>query len=302
MSSASPWLLLAFLLPGLAGCRNTPQAKAAEARTVARTRAQEFARRTAYADAHPDTSVALAQWLMPPELNELSGLALTSRGSVLTHDDNVGRVYEIDVKTGILLKSFSLLGNPKGDFEAITVAGEDVYLMESDGKLFKFREGADGKQVPYSTYDTGLAKQCEFEGLTYEPDSSRLLMVCKRFVDKNAAHALLIFRIPLPLGNLSGITTLRVPIEEVVGKNHWKNIRPSDINIEPMTGNYVIVASREKALLVVTPDGDVVRSEELPGEHRQPEGVAVTKDSLLLVSDEANVKPAVITVYRWHPS
>jgi hypothetical protein len=49
------------------------------------------------------------------------------------------------------------------------------------------------------------------------------------------------------------------------------------------------------------PDGEVVRSEPLPGDHRQPEGVAVTKDSLLMVSDESNVKPAAITLYRWRP-
>jgi uncharacterized protein YjiK len=302
MSSARRWLLLGVLLPAIAGCRDTPEARAAEAQNVARTRAQQLARRIAAADANPDKVVALAQWLMPPELNEISGLALTARGTVLTHDDNVGRVYEINPKTGILLKSFSLLGNPKGDFEAITIAGSDVYLMESDGKLFKFREGADGTQVPYTTYDTGLGKQCEFESLVYEPDSSRLLMACKKFMDKNAPHAVVLFRIPLPLGNLSGITTLRIPIEEAVGKNHWKNLHPSDINIDPFTGNYVIVASREKAMIEVTPDGDVVRSEPLPGEHRQPEGIAVTRDSLLLVSDEANVKPAVITVYRWRPS
>jgi uncharacterized protein YjiK len=238
---------------------------------------------------------------MPPQLNEISGLALTARGTVLTHDDNVGRVYEIDPKSGILLKSFSLLGNPKGDFEAITIVGTDIYLMTSDGKLFKFREGTDGAQVPYSTYDTGLGEQCEFEGLTFEPDSSRLLMVCKRFLDKEAPHALLIFRLPLPLGNRASVSEMRIPIQEVAGSNHWKNFHASDINIDPATGNYVIIASREKGLVVVTPDGDVVRSEEIPGEHRQPEGVAITRDGILLISDEANVKPAVITLYRWRP-
>jgi len=59
------------------------------------------------------------------------------------------------------------------------------------------------------------------------------------------------------------------------------------------------VASKEKGLVVITPDGEVVRSQPLPGDHRQAEGVAVTQDSLLLVSDEANVKPPAITVYRW---
>ena len=57
----------------------------------------------------------------------------------------------------------------------------------------------------------------------------------------------------------------------------------------------------EKAYVVVTPEGDVVKSEPLPGDHRQAEGIAITKDSLLLVSDEANVTPPKLTVYRWRP-
>jgi uncharacterized protein YjiK len=293
--------LAAACLPALAGCRNTPQAKAAEARTIASVRAKQLAQRIALADANPNKVVPLAMWLMPPELNEISGLALTSRGTVLTHDDNVGRVYEIDPKTGILLKSFSLLDNPKGDFEAITIVGSDIYLMASNGKLYKFNEGADGQHVPYTIHDTGLGKQCEFESLTYEADSSRLVMVCKRFLDKNEPHAVLIYRLPLPLDSPSPITTVRIPIQDVAGSNHWKNFRASDINIDPSTGNYVIISGREKGLIVVTPDGDVLRSEPLPGDHRQPEGVAITKDSILLVSDEANVKPAAITLYKWHP-
>lgn len=301
MTSLRRWAFVAALLPALGGCRNTPQAKAAEARSVARTRAQALAHRIAIADANPGKVIPLAMWIMPPGLKEISGLALTSRGTVLTHDDNVGRVYEIDPKTGILLKSFSLLDNPKGDFEAITIVGTDIYLMASNGKLYKFKEGADGQQVPYTTYDTGLGKECEFESLTYEADSSRLVMVCKRFVDKNEPHALLIYRLPLPLGNRASFSTVRIPIQDVAGSNGWKNFRASDINIDPMTGNYVIISGREKGLIVVTPDGDVLRSELLPGDHRQPEGVAITKDSLLLVSDEANVKPAAITLYRWHP-
>jgi uncharacterized protein YjiK len=236
---------------------------------------------------------------MPPELKEISGLALTSRGTVLTHDDNVGRVYEIDPKTGIMLKGFSLEGGVRGDFEAITIAGSDIYLMASNGRIYKFHEGEDGKQVPWSRYDTGLGKECEFESMTFEPDSSRLVLACKKFLAKNAPHELRIYRVPLPLGNRSAMSAIRVPMRDVVGSNKWKNFHPSDINIDPVTGNYVIVASHEKGLIVVTPDGDVVRSEPIPGEHRQPEGVAITQDSLLLVSDEANVKPPSITVYRW---
>ena len=301
MIGARGFLLLAGLAPCVVACRETPQAKAAEVRAVEATRIQELARRLALADANPSKPVPVAEWIMPPELREISGLALTSRGTVLTHDDNIGRVYEIDPKTGIMLKGFSLEGGVRGDFEAITIAGGDVYLLRSNGKIYKFKEGADASQVPYSVYDTGLGDECEFESMAYEADSTRLLLACKKFLQKSAPKELRIYHVPLPLGNRSAMSTLKVPIAKVIGSNKWKNFHPSDMNIDPFTKNYVIVASKEKGLIVVTPDGGVVRSEPLPGDHRQPEGVAVTPDRILLVSDEANVKPPAITLYRWRP-
>ena len=298
MIGARGLVLLAGLSPWVAACRETPRAKAAEVQAVEATRKQELARRLALADANPAKSLPVAKWIMPPELREISGLALTSRGTVLTHDDNIGRVYEVDPKTGILLKGFSLEGGVRGDFEAITIAGSDIYLLESKGKIFRFKDGADASQVPYSVFDTGLGKECEFEGLAYEADSTRFVMVCKKIRRKNETHELLIYRLPLPLDR-STMSTLRVPSENVIGSNKWKGFHPSDINIDPITKNYVLVASREKGLLVMTPDGNVVRSEPLPDGHHQPEGVAITRDSILIVSDEANVKPPAITLYRW---
>jgi uncharacterized protein YjiK len=284
----------------LGGCRDTPKAKAAQLRSVSATRRQELQRRLAKVDGSIDKTEPIAQWVMPPQLREISGLALTSRGTVLTHDDNSGRIYEIDPRTGVLLKGFSLVGNQKEDFEAITIAGNDIYLMASDGKLFRFREGADGQQVQFQLFDTGLKQDCEFESLVYQSDSTRLLMACKRTVDKQASKDLLIYQLPLPL-NRAKITLMRVPLHEVVGPNKWKSFRPSDMTIDPNTGNYVIIASHEMGIVVLSPDGEVLRSEVLPGEHRQPEGVAITKDSILMLSDESNVKPAAITLYRWRP-
>ena len=295
------WLVaLLCAMPFVAACDDTPKAKAAELQKLAETRKKELAARIAAAAANPDTALPIAMWIMPPQLREISGLAPTSRGTVLTHDDNSGRVSEIDPKTGILVKSFSLLGNQKEDFEAIAIAGNDIYLMASDGKLFRFREGADGQQVSFIMFDTGLEKQCEFEGLAYEADSSRLVMACKRELDKQAPKEVVLYRMPFPL-NRATFTALKVPLKDVVGSNAWTKFRPSDITIDPVTKNYVIVSSQEKALLVMTPDGDVVRSQPLPGDHQQAEGVAITNDSILVISDEANVKPAAITLYKWRP-
>jgi len=298
MTSRRGLVLLLCAMPCVAACRDTPRARAAELQKIAATRKQKLDSLMKAAGANDTLPVAM--WIMTPMLREISGLTLTSRGTVFTHDDNSGRVSEIDPKTGILKKSFSLRDNQKEDFEAITIAGDDIYLMASDGKLFKFREGADGQQVSFQMFDTGLGKLCEFESLAYEADSTRLVMVCKRLLDKEAPKELVIYRMPLPL-NRATFSIVQVPIKQVIGSNPWKGFRPSDMTIDPFTRNYVIIASHEKGLLVLTPDGDVVRSEPLPGDHRQPEGVAITRDSLLLISDEANVKPAAITLYKWRP-
>lgn len=301
MSITRGLLLLLCALPFATACRDTPQAKAAQIGKLVSTRKQELARRIAKVDQTKEVGTPVAQWIMPPQLREISGLALTSRGTVLTHDDNAGRVYEIDPKTGVLLKGFSLQGNQKEDFEAIAIAGNDIYLMASDGKLFRFREGVDGQQVGFIMFDTGLKKECEFEGMTYESDSTRLLMVCKRIHDKQAARDVRIYRMPLPL-NRATFSMMNIPVDDVIQSNKWKDFRPSDIAIDPNTRNYVIIASHEKGIAVISPDGDVLRSGPLPGDHRQAEGVAVTRDSILMISDESNVLPAAITLYRWLPN
>jgi uncharacterized protein YjiK len=235
---------------------------------------------------------------MPPELREISGLALTKNGTVLTHDDEVSRITEIDPRTGVILRRFTLQGARHGDFEAITIAGNDVYLLESDGKIFKFREGADGTEVPYTMFDTGLGRECEFESMAFEPDSSRLLLACKKSKQKGE-HDLTIYGLGLPLSKSEIPSIMTIALKDVVGKNKWKTFRASDLAIDPATKNYVLVASKDKGLVVVTPDGEVLKSVPLPPGHNQAEGVAITTDDLLLISDEANHAPAAITVYRW---
>jgi uncharacterized protein YjiK len=292
---------LAGVVACAGSCRDTPRAKAEQLRAIEAARTQQLARRIAVADSNPTQAAPLAMWTLPAELREISGLTLTADGRMLTHEDERALIYQIDPRTGIVLKGFALNGDPMGDFEAITTAGPDIYLLESDGKLFKFREGADGQQVPFLKYDTKLGRDCEFESVAFEPDSSWLLLACKRVKAKRLRDLLVIYRVPVPIADSAQVSMLTIPLAEVIGSNGWKSFNPSDMAIDPTTGNYVLVASQEKALAVITPDGQVVRSEPLPKHHRQAEGVAVTRDSILIVSDEATQKPAAITLYRWRP-
>jgi uncharacterized protein YjiK len=296
-------LLIGVTAGGIA-CRDTSRADASELQNIERVREKQLTSRLANADADTSRAGPVAVWLMPNGLREISGLAVTADGRLLTHDDEVGRISVIDPKRGVLLKQFTLGDSPpRADFEAITVAGSDIYLLASNGTLYEFNEGADGSHVPYTIHDTRLGKECEFESVAYEANSDWLLMPCKRVGKKKLQDQLVIYRWRLGSSpsDSAKASMLTIPLSRVIGSNHWKSFHPSDMSIDPVSGNYVMVASHEKALVEITPLGQVVRSVPLPGRHNQAEGVAITKDSILIVSDEATNKPGAITLYRWRP-
>jgi hypothetical protein len=300
MSARAVTLLIGVVM-GSAACRESPQASAADLRSLERTRQRQFESRLAKADANPSRPLPAALWIMPPELREISGLALTADGRLLAHDDEVGRVYVLDPRSGVILKQFTIGTAVRGDFESIAVAGSDIYLLASNGILYQFREGEDGGGVPYSAFDLHLAHECEFESMAFEKDSDWLVMPCKRVMNKQIKDALVIYRWRLQGPESTKLSTVTIPLARLIGGTGWKGFHPSDMTIDPTTGNFVMISSHEKGLIEMTPTGDLVRARPLPSGHNQPEGVAITKDNILIISDESNKAPAAITLYRWHP-
>lgn len=303
MSLRSASLALVVTVMAVTGCRDVPAARGLASDSVV------LAERLARLDralADPDSAAAgkpLALWQLPESLKEISGLVLTADGRLLTHGDARGKVFEVDYRRGIIVKEFTL-GSPAahGDFESIAVDGDTVMLFTSDGILYRFREGADKAVVAYTRVDTELGSVCEFESMVFDAPSKSLLFACKKVHDKALKDSLVIFRFPFAPsadGRKVKLSHLAVAIAKVVGTNGWEGFHPSDMTIDPISGNYVLLASLEKALAEITPSGDVIFARPLPPGHDQPEGLAITKDHLLIISDEAKGGPAAITLYRW---
>ncbi|HEU5219020.1 MAG TPA: SdiA-regulated domain-containing protein [Gemmatimonadales bacterium] len=246
-------------------------------------------------------SAPIARWVMPLGLAEISGLALTADHRLLAHNDERGAVFEIDYRRGVVVKEF-LLGKPRtvhADFEGITVAGNRIFMLASNGVLYEFAEGAQGARVDYTAHDTHLGNECEFEGVAFDPAIGSLLLACKHVYARRLDNVLVIYRWKLVPDGSDRVSMLTVPIEQAAGSNGWRAIHPSDITVDAATGNYVLIASQQRALIEITPAGEVLRSRVLPGAHDMAEGIAITRDSILIISDEAVTRPAVITLYRW---
>jgi len=285
------------------GCRPADAARTARADST--TLAQRESR-LEHSLAQRDTTAgdstaerkAIARWIMPRNLDELSGIALTRDGRLLAHGDERGQISEIDYRRGVVTKQF-VVGHPtiKADLEAITVADGFVFLLASNGTLYEFREGANGERVDYTTHDTRLGKECEFEGLAFDSTLNSLLLACKHVGIKHLKDHLVIYRWRLDGGKR--LSRMTVPLGSILKAIGEKGFHPSDITVDPFTGNYVVISSLEMAIVEVTPAGQLVFARKLPGGHDQPEAVAITRDSILIIGDEAKHRPAVLTLYPW---
>ena len=296
--------LIALLLAG-AGCRS-----AGEGGTAAATRndaglaarASRLTAALARADSESAPDKPVARWILPPDLAEISGLALTPDGRLFAHDDESARITEIDYRRGTVVKKFFVGKHGlKGDFEGLACARDRFYLLASDGTLYEFREGEEGERVGYTEHDTHLGKECEFEGVAYDSTLNALILPCKQVGTKQFRKMLVLYRYSLDQTGKDGISELTVPYEEVIGGNDWKQLHPTDITVDPFSGNYVLVAAPEKALVALTPAGEVVFSRPLGRHHPQAEGIAITRDGILIISDESVNAAAAITLYRWPP-
>ncbi len=238
------------------------------------------------------------QWKLPGKLREISGLALTSDERLLAITDEEAIVYEIDYDTGGLVKAFAL-GEPtvRGDFEGIAVVGDTVWLMTSDGRLFATAEGRDGERVSFERYETGLGDYCEFEGLA--ADEASLFLACKKSKAKN--NMLKIFQVSVADKRPVQSGATEISASALADKIDKKRLHPSGIAIEPGSGNRVVLAANHKALITLSPSGELIDAIILPGKrrHRQAEGIEITSDGRLLIADEGGDGRGRLAVYRW---
>ena len=228
---------------------------------------------------------------------------MTDDQRLLAHHDEAGVVFEIDVRDGSIVKEFRLadLADPVADdFEGIAVASGSVYLVTSAGRLYECREGGDGESVLYEVHTTGVGRECEVEGLAYEPAERQLLLMCKGDPRGGSLERLAIHRWSIDAERLADDPPIVLRAPDIAGALGTHRFQPSGIERHPASGNYFVLAARQSAIAEVTPAGRVlsVRRLEAPW-HRQLEGVTFAASGALIVADEGGRRraPGRLTLY-----
>src|ERR1043165_171386 len=75
-------------------------------------------------------------YILPSSLNEISGIVSLNTNEIACVQDELGHVYLYDLKTSSVTKEYNT--QLVGDYEGITLVGNTIYMLRSDGVLIEY--------------------------------------------------------------------------------------------------------------------------------------------------------------------
>lgn len=257
-----------------------------------------------------------------PELIEISGItAIDNSPELIATQDEKGTLYFISKADGKLSDSLVFAG--KGDFEAITCVHDTIYVAKSNGSLYMIPPGQHDTARLVIRLSRAWESEYDIEGMTYDAEKHRLLLVAKaqpnalRSDERDIFAYSLSDKVLLPeavatirrqafndyfthCGHCTGLEKQRAlygnPLEPFP-------FNPSEIAIHPLSGLWYISAANGNLLIIMQADGKILNMHKLSKNvHLQPEGLWFESNGDLYISNEGNEnRPASINLFKYRP-
>lgn len=224
-------------------------------------------------------------YVLPDYLEEVSALTYYQPNQLAMLNDEHGRMYVYDVSKREIVHRVRFHGD--GDFEGIEKIGEDIFAIESTGKMHRFSTKLEGV---IEKIDTPFEKKNNVEGLGYDHVNNRLLVGLKGSGDvkKIDVKGKAIYSYNLAtkaFEKLPAYVILNKDLERVVGDDF--RFSPSAVAVHPITGEVYILSAVESAIIIFSNDGEPKNLTRLRDSiFPQPEGIAFTPNGDLYISNE----------------
>lgn len=224
---------------------------------------------------------------LPVELDEISGITYYPKDtSVFAIIDEDGILFKIPLKNPSAFKQWKF--DKKRDFEDLVLVDSTFYVLVSNGDIVTINFKGEKLESLKSNYSDEKKSVTEFETLYKVPDSNLLVMVCKS-CEQDSKKYLSSFSYAYKkdsIGVYNDFTAFNMqPIVEKLGVE--KHIKPSAGAINPVNGDFYLLSSIQKLLVIFNPDRSFKELYKLnPSLYKQPEGIAFTPDGDLIISNE----------------
>jgi len=232
------------------------------------------------------------KYSMPDVLQEISGISFNKGDNtfVYAQQDEDGKLFKLTL--GTKDKTITKFAE-KGDYEDVAIINDWAILLKSNGDLFSFplteTENSETSKVKESK---DLVPKGEYEGMFADEATGQVYILCKNCKqDKNTkltSGYILTFKND---GGFQSKATFKVDaslMDKLAGKKKG-TFHPSALAIHPLTKEWYIVSSVNKALVILDAKWQVKNVYHLSSNtFNQPEGIAFDKYGNLYISNEGS--------------
>lgn len=236
------------------------------------------------------------RWVLPEILEEVSGINFFANDKLAAVQDEDGIIFIYDLAKGEIEREIDFGGN--GDYEAISIKEEDAFILRSDGVIFEVKDFLSSPQV--TTYEPDLEHSVNFEGLCLSKKAEKLLLLTKDEDVKNGVKN--VYSFDLKSKQFEKDIPFKLETEKGIFKDYKGSFRPSEIEINPKTGEFYVLDAKHPRLLILNSTFQVLRLITFDeDEFEQPEGIGFDTEDRLYISNEAGDSDANILQVELKP-
>ena len=225
---------------------------------------------------------------MPQNLFEISGITF--------HNGDPKQVFAIQDEDGDLFHlglndkeaQFTKFGG-KGDYEDLAIINDQVIVLKSNGELHTFPiSKINTPEVTDVIKTKDLVPKAEYEGLAADEKAGTVYVLTKE-VKKGKKGDTEIFAFKFNQGTFTPSGTFALSHQEIADAagTSKMNFRPSALTKNPKTGEWYVLSSMNKLLVITDANFKIKSTQALKGDaFNQPEGIAFDRDNNLYISNE----------------
>jgi uncharacterized protein YjiK len=232
------------------------------------------------------------QWALPDKLKEISGLSYLGPDRFACVQDESGILFIYNTADNKIEKEVPFGG--AGDYEGLTLVGDDAYVVKSDGTLIGI---SNWNIKPVTTqYKTSLTAEHNVEGLVYDKAGNRLLLAIKDDEPTTKAYKG-VYAFDLGAKSFNSNPVYKIDMNSIPGPatgKKKKGFQPSAIAKHPSSNDLYIVDGPSSRLMVMDAQGNIKQVYALGNAFEQPEGITFGPGGELFISNEGVKGPGNI--------
>jgi len=255
--------------------------------------------------------------ILPDTLREVSGCAYLDSSTFACVQDENGIVFIYNVITNKIESQHSF--HLDGDYEGVTIAGNKMFILRSDGVLFEVTN-LKAQKPTVRSFPTGIPAS-DNEGLCYDKDNNRLLIAAKgkigkgkEYLDKRVIYSfdLGTYKLdPEPAFdfNLNTIRDFAVKQKMPLKTKSKKNgniaepvikFNTSAICIHPFTKQLYLLSASDHLLFIFDMKGNLLNMSLLdPNVFNKAEGISFNEKGDMLITNEGQDKKPTALLFRY---